>query len=156
MNKFKIKTITIFTIIISTIIIGVIAINLFITNNKNVEMEEVGEEVMQNSKYVYISASQMVEQIKNMKSDEYVILDVRTKQEYDAERIPNSILLTLSEIDEKASSVLPNKDIKIYVYCRSGSRSEQEAYKLISLGNTNKYDFDGIIDYTYEKIKGIK
>jgi len=153
MDSFKIAVITLVIILIVAIVIYYISIN---SNKVNTEEKKEGEQTMEKSKYVYMSASQMVEQIKNMKMEDYVILDVRTKSEYDEERIPNSVLLTLSEIESKAASVLPNKDIKIYVYCRSGARSEQAAYKLISLGYKNVYDFGGIIDYPYEKIKGIK
>jgi len=153
MDSFKIAVITLVIILIVAIVIYYISIN---SNKVNTEEKKDGEQVMEKSKYVYMSASQMVEQIKDMKMEDYVILDVRTKSEYDEERIPNSVLLTLSEIESKAASVLPNKDIKIYVYCRSGARSEQAAYKLISLGYKNVYDFGGIIDYPYEKIKGIK
>jgi len=153
MDNFKITVIILIIILVVAIVIYYTSIN---SNKTNTEVKEVDEQVMENSKYIYISPSQMAEQIKNMNKDEYVILDVRTKQEYDDERIPNSVLLTLNEIEAKASTVLPNKDIKIYVYCRSGARSQQAAYKLISLGYKNVYDFGGIIDYPYEKIKGIK
>ena len=153
MDTFKITLIT----LVITLIVALVIYYISISSNKaNTAKEMDGEQIMGKSKYVYISASQMIEQIKNMNKDEYVILDVRTQSEYDAERIPNSVLLTLSEIEAKAASVLPNKDIKIYVYCRSGARSEQAAYKLINLGYNNVYDFGGIIDYPYEKIKGTK
>jgi rhodanese-related sulfurtransferase len=136
-------------IIVVLIIMYIVSINSNGANNKNTE-----EDGMNKVKYVNLTASEMTQQIKDMNKDEYVILDVRTKEEYDEERIPNSVLLTLSEIENKAAEVLPNKDIKIYVYCRSGRRSLEAAYKLIDLGYKNVYDFGGIIDYPYEKIKG--
>jgi len=153
MNNLKILSIVILIIVIIAVVIYYVTTNLSKVNNKNTE-EKVGEPAMASSKYIHISASEMVEQIKNMKTDDYVILDVRTKQEYDEERIPNSVLLTLNEIGAKASNVLPNKDIRIYVYCRSGARSQQAAHELINLGYTNVYDMGGIIDYPYDKIKG--
>ena len=153
MDSFRITIITLVIISIVSIIIYYIDIN---SNKVNTKEEKDGEQIMGKSKYVYISASKMVEQIKDMKKQEYVILDVRTQSEYNEEKIPNAVLLTLNEIDAKVKSVLPNKDIKIYVYCRSGARSEQAAYKLINLGYNNVYDFGGIIDYPYEKIKGVK
>jgi phage shock protein E len=155
MDNFKMTVITLTAIIVILIVAYYISMNSNKVNKTNTKVNEVNEQVIETSKYIYISASQMAEQIKKMDKNEYVILDVRTKQEYDEQRIPNSVLLTLSDIEAKASTVLPNKDIKIYVYCRSGARSEQAAYKLISLGYKNVYDFGGIIDYPYETIKGI-
>ncbi len=151
MGKYKVLIVIVITVILS-ILIYFILNNI---NNDNTTIENVGEEIIKNSKYVKISASQMVEEIKNMNKDNYVILDVRTKAEYDEERIPNATLLTLDEIGIKASTILPIKDIKIYVYCRSGVRSKQATNELLSLGYKNVYDFGGIIDYEYEKIKGI-
>lgn len=160
MDLFKIIVIVIVIIIIVALIIYYVSLNtnnVINTSNENniyTENGNVGDEIMDKAKYINITASQMVEEIKNMSKEEYVILDVRTKEEYEEQRIPNSVLLTLSEIESKAESVLPNKNIKIYVYCRSGNRSRQAAYKLIDLGYKYVYDFGGIINYPYEKISG--
>ena len=43
----------------------------------------------------------------------------------------------------------PNKDEKLYVYCRSGNRSAQAAKLLVNQGYTNVYDFGGVIDWSY-------
>lgn len=153
MDLFKIIMIVLVIIIIVAVIVYLIFINTNNTNVINNENGNAGDEIMEETKYINISASQMVEEIKGMNKEDYVILDVRTKEEYDEERIPDSVLLTLSEIESKVESVLPNKDIKIYVYCRSGNRSRQAAYQLIDLGYKNVYDFGGIISYPYETIK---
>ncbi len=79
-----------------------------------------------------------------------VILDVRTKAEYDEGHIPGAVLLPDNEISELAPTVLPDKDAVILVYCRSGRRSEAASKKLIELGYTNILDFGGIIDWPYE------
>lgn len=63
-----------------------------------------------------------------------IILDVREKDEYQAERIPNSIHVPLSEFTHLAPGVLNSiKDKKITFMCRSGKRAAlaiQEAQKL--------------------------
>ncbi len=81
------------------------------------------------------------------------ILDVRTESEYLSGHIANSILLPYDLISEQAESVLPDKDQKILIYCRSGRRSEIAAKELISLGYTDVNDFGGIIDWPYEVVK---
>lgn len=85
--------------------------------------------------------------------DDYVILDVRTQDEYDKGHIPNAVLLPDYEIKERATSLLPNKSQTILVYCRSGRRSEAAAEELTSMGYTDVQDFGGIMNWPYEKVK---
>ena len=79
----------------------------------------------------------------------YVILDVRTEEEYAEGHIPGAILIPDCEITQKAESILPDKDQKILVYCRSGRRSKNAAEALLALGYTNIWEFGGIIDWNY-------
>ena len=80
----------------------------------------------------------------------YIILDVRTQDEFDESRIPGAILIPHDEITEKAEDLLTNKDQLILVYCRSGRRSKLAAEALVELGYTNIKEFGGIIDWPYE------
>ena len=82
--------------------------------------------------------------------ENYVILDVRTQEEFDQSRIPGAILIPDYEIEEKAEEVLTDKDQLILVYCRSGRRSKLAAEALVELGYTNIREFGGIIDWPYE------
>ncbi|MBR2869042.1 MAG: rhodanese-like domain-containing protein [Clostridia bacterium] len=81
---------------------------------------------------------------------DYVILDVRTQDEYNELHIPDAVLLPDTEICNRASEVLPDKDKLILVYCRSGRRSKNASAELAALGYTNVYEFGGIIDWPYE------
>ena len=80
----------------------------------------------------------------------YIILDVRTQQEYEEGHIPGAILIPDSEIGDRAEAELPDKDQLILVYCRSGRRSKLAAETLVELGYTNIMEFGGIIDWPYE------
>ena len=80
----------------------------------------------------------------------YIILDVRTQEEYDKGHIPGAIVISHEEIKEKAEEVLTDKDQMILVYCRSGRRSKIAAEALVELGYTNIKEFGGIIDWPYE------
>lgn len=82
--------------------------------------------------------------------EDYVILDVRTQAEYDEKHIPNAVLIPDYEIEEKAESVIPDKDTLILVYCRSGRRSKAASQKLAEMGYTNVKEFGGINDWEYE------
>lgn len=80
----------------------------------------------------------------------YVILDVRTQEEYDESHIPGAVLLPNTQIEEKAEEVLQDKNQMVLVYCRSGRRSKAAAAALAELGYTNMKEFGGIIDWPYE------
>ena len=84
--------------------------------------------------------------------DTIVILDVRTKEEYDAGHIAGAILVPNETIVDEQPDLLPDLDVEILVYCRSGNRSAQAAKKLIAIGYTNVVDFGGIIDWPYEVV----
>jgi phage shock protein E len=83
----------------------------------------------------------------------YMILDVRTEEEFAEGHISGAILIPDYEIGERAESELTDKDQLILVYCRSGRRSQNAAKELISLGYNNVKDFGGIIDWQYETVK---
>lgn len=102
----------------------------------------------QGAAYLNITAEE-AKQI--MDSEEgYIILDVRTQEEYDEGHIPGAIVISHEEIEEKAEDVLTDKDQLILVYCRSGRRSKIAAEALVELGYTNIKEFGGIIDWPYE------
>ena len=102
----------------------------------------------QGAAYLNITAEE-AKQI--MDSEEgYIILDVRTQEEYDEGHIPGAIVISHEEIEEKADDVLTDKDQLILVYCRSGRRSKIAAEALAELGYTNIKEFGDIIDWPYE------
>ena len=80
----------------------------------------------------------------------YIILDVRTEEEFAEGHIAGAILIPDYEITEKAESVLTDKDQQILVYCRSGRRSKNAASQLVELGYSNVKEFGGIIDWPYK------
>ena len=85
-----------------------------------------------------------------MDSEEgYVILDVRTEEEFAAGHIAGAILIPDYEVGDKAESILTDKEQLILVYCRSGRRSKSAANELATLGYTNIKEFGGIIDWEY-------
>ena len=91
---------------------------------------------------------------KLMDSEEgCIILDVRTREEYDQGHIPGAILIPNTEIEAKAADLLPDKGQLILVYCRSGRRSKLAAQSLADLGYTNIREFGGILDWPYEVVK---
>ena len=105
----------------------------------------------QGAVYVNITA-QEAKQIMDTEEG-YIVLDVRTQEEYNQGHISGAILIRDTEVKEKAEEVLADKDQLILVYCRSGRRSKLAAEALGELGYTNVKEFGGIIDWPYEVIK---
>ena len=85
---------------------------------------------------------------------DYIILDVRTQEEYEAAHIPGAICIPNETIGTGDIPELPDKDQLILVYCRSGNRSKQASEKLAKQGYTNIVEFGGINSWTGETVSG--
>ncbi len=85
--------------------------------------------------------------------NDYVILDVRTQQEYDDGHIEGAIVIPDYEIKLRAQEVLKDKDQLILVYCRSGRRSKLASQELANQGYTNVKEFGGIYEWQYGTVK---
>lgn len=86
----------------------------------------------------------------------YIILDVRTAQEYSEKHIPGAINIANESIGTEDIPELPDKDQLILVYCRSGNRSKQASEKLVKLGYTNIVEIGGINSWSGETVTGDK
>ncbi len=78
-----------------------------------------------------------------IEKDNYIIVDVRTKEEYEESHIKGAINIPCDEINE---NIKLDKSKTIMVYCKSGTRSNIAYNTLISLGY-DSYDmgaFDNI------------
>ncbi len=82
----------------------------------------------------------------------YIILDVRTPEEFADKHIPGAINVPNETIGTEEISELPDKNQMILVYCRSGNRSKQASEKLAALGYTNIVEFGGINDWPGETV----
>ena len=108
--------------------------------------------VMQTKNTFYTISAQ--EAKKRMDSGRpVVIVDVRTKSEYDEGHIPNAVLIPNETIGAERPASLPDLNAEILVYCRSGARSRAASQKLANLGYTAIYNFGGITDWPYETVK---
>ena len=75
-----------------------------------------------------------------------VLLDVRTKEEYDGGHIPGSVCIPLDQI-AKAKEKIPGLKTPVFVYCLRGSRSRQAAAALKQMGYENALSIGGISGY---------
>ena len=85
-------------------------------------------------------------------SEGYIIIDVRTKEQFDSGHIKGATLISDDQIGKLAEIMLRDKDQLIFVYCRSGRRSKNASAELASMGYSNIIEFGGIIDWPYEVV----
>lgn len=90
-----------------------------------------------------ISYKKLKEIIKN--NPKAILLDVRSKQEYNEGHLDGSINIPLYDL-EKQIEKLPDKQSTIIIYCRSGHRSRQAKEKLERLGYENIYNLKNGLD----------
>lgn len=98
--------------------------------------------------YKQISAKEAKEIMDS--GEEYILLDVRSEEEFAEKHIPGAVLIPHTEIADRAEEELPDKEKKILVYCRSGNRSKIAAQILADLGYTGVFEFGGINSWPYE------
>jgi len=97
----------------------------------------------------------MEEAISMMETEQnYILLDVRTPEEFREKHIPGAINVPNETIGDEEIPELPDKDQLILVYCRSGNRSKQASEKLAALGYTNIVEFGGINDWPGDVVSG--
>ena len=140
----------IITVFISIIMLTIIGFSL--TNGETKKIEPTV--VYAKGQYVKITSDQAVEMMKKEKN--YVIVDVRTPEEYKEGHIPNAINIPLDTIDNYISQNVENlkdKNQLMMVYCRSGRRSAEASKKLLAKGYMNVIDFGGINDWKGEIVK---
>ncbi len=85
-----------------------------------------------------------------MGKPDVVLVDVRSKAEYQSGHINGAILLPLPQVGVDAEKALGSKDKTVIVYCQSGSRSKLAAMLLRRKGYQTVYDLGGIIAWPYE------
>ena len=83
---------------------------------------------------------------ENEGNSDFVIMDVRTPEEYSNEHIAGSILLDFNADDFEAGLDKLDKNKTFLLYCRSGNRSGKAADIMSELAFTDVYDIDGGIN----------
>jgi rhodanese-related sulfurtransferase len=72
-----------------------------------------------------------------------VVLDVRTPEEFAEGHLADAQLLDFQSPTFAADVAELDRDLPIFVYCRSGNRSAQAVATMVDLGFTNLSELDG-------------
>ena len=76
-----------------------------------------------------------------------LLIDVRNVDEYRGGHVPGSINIPLDRIDSVTKKA-KDRDMRIFVYCLSGSRSGQAVRRMKQLGYTNTVNIGGFSRYS--------
>ena len=75
-----------------------------------------------------------------------ILLDVRSKQEYDEYHLNGAICIPTYELSKEIEKIVENKEQTIIVYCQSGGRSKKAVGILKKMGYKSLYEILGGID----------
>lgn len=125
-------------IIILLGVVAVIFVLIFIRDN-NPKQSQVAQHEDGPVENYEIYPADVVKKIEN--EEDFILLDVRTPEEYEEIHLENALLLPVGQMSQATLADVGlgehAKDKEIIIYCRSGARSQQ-AYELMSsLGYTN-------------------
>ena len=83
----------------------------------------------------------------NLGNGDFVIVDVRTPQEFADARLANALNISLESSSFRTDMNRLDKGDTYLVYCRTGNRSTQAASIMKDLGFTQVYDMGGIVHW---------
>lgn len=134
---------TVFSMI-AILTVSLLLVGCGTSGHRDAEKEDIG--------YQQISQEKAMEMMKSEKN--YLIVDVRTPEEYAAGYIKHAINIPNETIDKEGPKQLKDKDRLIFVYCRSGNRSKEASDKLARMGYTKVYEMGGINTWKGDIVKG--
>lgn len=90
-----------------------------------------------------ITIEEVYEILKTQK-DNYIFLDVRTKEEFDSGHLDSAMLIPVDDLEARFGELTKSKPI--IVYCKSGRRSSEAADILVSKDFSPVYEMTGGLD----------
>lgn len=85
---------------------------------------------------------------KKLLQEQAILIDVRTKQEYEEGHIEGAISLPSETIELTIQKEISEKETTIILYCQSGNRSKKVAQILIDKGYQNVYDLGAMKNWS--------
>jgi len=89
----------------------------------------------------YIDLKEMIKENRNI-----VIIDVRTKDEFQEFHLDGAVNVPLQDIERNIMRYVKSKSDVVVVYCQYGGRSRKAFKKLEKMGFVNVHNLDGGIE----------
>lgn len=93
--------------------------------------------------YQEVSSDELEEIVEGNSDEDFVILDVRTSQEFDQGHIPNAIQVDFYNPHFRDEIARLDKERTYYVVCRSGARSGKTCSMMSEMGFEQVYNLEG-------------
>ena len=129
------------TLVVIAIIVLVAGTGLLLMSNDSepkMDVQKVAEHADDLESFE-ISPGEVVKKVRS--GADVILLDVRTKEEYEEIHLENAVLLPVQELSQDSLARIglgeDAKDKEIIIYCRSGARSKTAYDIMKSLGYTN-------------------
>ena len=120
------------------IIILIVLVILLCGCSANNSKEKDGQVIVKN-----VTCKEKDDIIKN--EENAMLIDVRTKEEYDEKHLEKAINIPYEKIVEELSAFgTVDFDVPVIVYCKSGGRSSMAAESLINAGYKQVYNLGAI------------
>ena len=125
-------------IVLALVVIIVVAVGIFVTRGRSAGGQ-------------YSDPAELAALLSSNRTD-YVLVDVRTAEEYSSGHIPGAVNIPYDVIDRNLPT--RNKGDLVVLYCRSGNRSGQAERTLGGLGYTNLVNFGGVGRWNKDLVRG--
>ena len=84
-----------------------------------------------------------IEELENKIKQGAILIDVRSKQEYNEGHLQGAINIPEYEITRRVQNEIPKKNQLIVIYCEYGTRSRNTYIRMRQMGYTNVYSLYG-------------
>ena len=144
MNRHMNRKTALMTVIIATAFIALFGV---------ASAKQEGSDSVRQSGIVDMKGSELdkIMDDKQLK-EQYLVIDVREKSEYDEGHVRYAINISVSDIEKKLHYIDDLKDKNIITICRSGKRSRAAAEILRKNGFKKLFNADGVGTYAYTSL----
>ena len=111
------------------------------------------EDRKEQAKYRRITPDEAQVLMKQEQEQDYLILDVRSPEEYAQGHIPHAINIPIERIGDVPPKELPDRNQTIFVYCSKGVRSMNVSNRLAHMGYKDIVEMGGLQDWNGELVK---
>lgn len=88
----------------------------------------------------------LAEQVGVFRPDQIPVIDVRSAEEYREGHIREAVHIPYEQIADRITTIVPDRDTRIILYCRSGRRAGIAEQALRKLGYTHIENKGGLED----------
>lgn len=85
--------------------------------------------------------------------EKYLVIDVRSKEEYDAGHLQHAINIAVADVKANVEKISAWKEKPVILYCNSGKKSKEAADILVAEGFKDVTNAKGVKEFNYDLVK---